>query len=230
MILLYGKRGLFRSLIIFAYLSFTTVRGQKIVFNSCECIKFLNIANIHVLDVWGKRIFICNDKIFFLCFFLFILFATQLFSTPVKSSDLATKLRYLRSSAFYRQPLRNGYFLRVSQCSRLISKIWWFYVENAVYFLSVNSIEKILSREMKLINSCLCPMLSTFYLAYVLRVVWWFMINCQSVKVFEWLVVAYGRQPPRLVNLHSFELVGSLVNTLPKRPPYATGWLVPGSK
>jgi len=48
----YGKRSLFWSLIIFAYLSFTTVQGQKIGFNSCECIKFFNIANIHVLDVW----------------------------------------------------------------------------------------------------------------------------------------------------------------------------------
>jgi len=32
----------------------------------------------------------------------------------------------------------------------------------------------------------------------------------------------YRRQPPRLGNLHSFGLVASLVNTLPKRPPYAT--------
>ena len=70
-ILHYGKtkRSLFWSLIIFADLSFTTVRGQKIGFNSFECIKFLNIANIHVLDVWGKCIFICNKKIFFICFF-----------------------------------------------------------------------------------------------------------------------------------------------------------------
>ena len=68
-ILHYGKRSLFWSLIIFAYLSFTMVRGQKIGFNRCECIKFLNIANIHVLHVWRKRIFIFNNKIFFLCFF-----------------------------------------------------------------------------------------------------------------------------------------------------------------
>jgi len=31
--------------------------------------KILNIANIHALDAWGKRILICNNKIFFLCFF-----------------------------------------------------------------------------------------------------------------------------------------------------------------
>jgi len=41
---------------------------------------------------------------FFFAFFLFIPFATQLFSTPVTSSNLRKKLRNLRSSAFYRQP------------------------------------------------------------------------------------------------------------------------------
>jgi len=65
----YDKISLFWSLIIFAYLSFTTVREQKIGFNSCECIQFFNIANTHVLNVWGKCIFICNNKIFFLWFF-----------------------------------------------------------------------------------------------------------------------------------------------------------------
>jgi len=46
------------------------------------------------------------------------------------------------------------------------------------------------------------------------------MINCQSVQVFEWLVVqattTTAGEP------YSFGLVASLVNTLPKRPPYAT--------
>jgi len=41
---------------------------------------------------------------------------------------------------------------------------------------------------------------------------------CSSVPM------AFGRrQPPRLVNLRSFGLVVSLVNTLPKWPPYTTG-------
>jgi len=84
-ILYYGKRTLFSGLIIFGYLSFTTFRGQKTGFNSYECIKFLKIANIHALDVWGKRLLICNIKISFLCFFMFIPFATQLFSTPYTS-------------------------------------------------------------------------------------------------------------------------------------------------
>jgi len=89
---------------IFAQLSFATVRRQKIGFNSCECIKFLNIANIDVLDVWGKRIFICNNIIFYFAFFLFILFAMQLFSTPVTSSNLRnqapllTELRLLQAT------------------------------------------------------------------------------------------------------------------------------------
>ena len=55
------KRSPFWSLIIFGYLSFTTVRGQKIGFNSCGCIKFLNIANINASDVWGKHILIWDN-------------------------------------------------------------------------------------------------------------------------------------------------------------------------
>ena len=83
-----GKRSLFWSSKIFAYLSFTTVRGHKIGFNSCECIKLLNIANTHVLDDWGKRIFVYDNKIFFLCFFSVYSFCNATFSTPVTSSNL----------------------------------------------------------------------------------------------------------------------------------------------
>jgi len=36
----------------------------------------------------GKRIFICNNELFLLCFFPFIPFAKQLFSTQVTSSNL----------------------------------------------------------------------------------------------------------------------------------------------
>jgi len=75
-------------LIIFGYVGFTTVRGQKVGFNSCEYIKFLNIANIHALNFLGKSRFICNNKIFSFAFCPFIPFATQLFSTPVTSSNL----------------------------------------------------------------------------------------------------------------------------------------------
>jgi len=42
---------------------------------------------------------------FSLTFIPFFDFATQLFSTPLRHQTFATKLRYLRSSAFYRQPL-----------------------------------------------------------------------------------------------------------------------------
>jgi len=56
----YGKKRLFWSLIIFGCLSFITVRGQKISVNSCEFIKFLNFANFHAFHVWGKRISSCN--------------------------------------------------------------------------------------------------------------------------------------------------------------------------
>jgi len=90
-ILHYGKRRLFWSLKIFANLSFTTVWGQKNRFQQLWMYKTLNIANIYVFDVWGKRIFICNNKIFFLCIFMFIPFVTQLFSTPVTSSNLSNQ-------------------------------------------------------------------------------------------------------------------------------------------
>jgi len=56
----------------------------------------------------GKRIFICNNKIFFVCFFTFVPFATQLFSTPVTSSNL----RNLRSSAFYRAPINCQHYMK----------------------------------------------------------------------------------------------------------------------
>jgi len=65
------------SLIIFGNLSFTLVRGQKIGFNSCECIKFLNIANIHAFDQeWP-----------------IFLFHAPIFSTI--NSDVPHKLRFL---------------------------------------------------------------------------------------------------------------------------------------
>jgi len=70
-VLHYGKKRLFWSLIIFSYLCFTMVRGKKIGFNSCECIKFFNIANIHAFHIWRKRIKCCNDITFFLYFFCF---------------------------------------------------------------------------------------------------------------------------------------------------------------
>jgi len=54
--------------------------------NSCECIKFSNIANFHAFYVWGKRILSCNDT-FFHNFFSFA-FAMQVFSTLVTLSNL----------------------------------------------------------------------------------------------------------------------------------------------
>jgi len=59
-------------------------------------------------------------------------------------------------------------------------------------------------------------------LGYVLRVVWWLWSTVNLFKCSKGLW--YRRQPPRLVNLHSFGLVASLVNTLPVRPPYATAY------
>jgi len=102
-----------------------------------------------------------------------------------------------------------------SMCaSRLI---WWFYVENAIYFLSVCSVENILRNEN---NEFLFASDAVDVLAYMLRVFGYYeqLPICSSVRM-----ACGGRQPPRLVNIHSFGLVASLVNTLPKWPPYATG-------
>jgi len=50
----------------------------------------------------GSAFLSARMKYFSFAFFLFISFATQLFSTPLHRQIFATLLRYLRSSAFYR--------------------------------------------------------------------------------------------------------------------------------
>ena len=105
--------------------------NKKIGFNSCECIKFLNIVNFHV---WGKCILICNDTAFFLHFFPFFDFAMQLFFTPVTSSNLcnqaplftelrlsqATYQRWSDSDFLLSDPilfLKNDIHIRSESCS-----------------------------------------------------------------------------------------------------------------
>ena len=102
-ILHYGKKGLFWSLIFFGCLSFTTVWGQKIGFNSSECIKFLNITNVHAFHVWGKCIFKLQWYNIFLS--LFFLLQRNFFPLRLRHQTYATKLRYLQSSTFYRAPI-----------------------------------------------------------------------------------------------------------------------------
>ena len=67
--------------------------------------KFVNIANIHALDVWGKRILICNDTLFFLCFFSVYSFCNATFfhsSYVIKPSQ--------PSSAFYKVPKKSSVY------------------------------------------------------------------------------------------------------------------------
>jgi len=96
------------------------VWGQIIGFNSCERIKFLKIANLHVFHVWVKSISSYNDTTFFFTIFPFFDFATQLFSTPVTSSSLRnqappfTELRLLQATH------------RKSYMSRLVTKVRYF--------------------------------------------------------------------------------------------------------
>ena len=98
-ILRYGERSLFWSLIIFGYLSFTTVRGRKIGFNSCEFMKFLNIANVHALDVWVMRILICNNKVFSFPFFCLFLLQCNFFPLRCQEKFL-TSAKFLTCCCF----------------------------------------------------------------------------------------------------------------------------------
>ena len=112
----YGKKNIFWSFIIFVDLSFTTVQGQKIGFNSCECINFLNIANFHVFHVCGKRLS-CNDTTFFLHFFSFSWFCNSTFFhsgyiiKPPQPSSAITELRLLQTTQ------------KIGSCSR--SQVPW---------------------------------------------------------------------------------------------------------
>jgi len=83
---------------------------KKIGFNSCECIKFLNIANFHVFYVWGRRILSCNDNIFPSIFFLFLILQRNFFPLRLRHQTSASKLRYIRSSGIYRQPIEYIFF------------------------------------------------------------------------------------------------------------------------
>jgi len=88
-----------------------------------------------------------------------------------------------------------------------------------LFLISVSSIEKILSREMKLNNSCLCDAVDV--LAHVLRVV---CLLWSTANLFKRSNGLWNNRPhpPRLLNLHSFGLVVNLVNTLPKWSPHAS--------
>ena len=64
------------------------VRGQKIGFNSCECIQFLNNANFHAFHVWEKTHIKLQWYNIFPSFFSFFWFCNATFSTLVTSSNL----------------------------------------------------------------------------------------------------------------------------------------------
>ena len=84
------------------------VWGQKIGFNSCERIKFLKIANLHVFHVWVKSISSCNDTTFFFTIFPFLILQHNFFPLRLHHQASATKLRHLRSSAFCKQPIEKA--------------------------------------------------------------------------------------------------------------------------
>ena len=90
-ILHYGKRSLFWSLIIFPYLSFTTVWGQKNWFQQLWKYTFFKYRKLpYITDymfAWSAYS-VAMRKHFSFTFVPFVFFATQLFSTPVTSSKI----------------------------------------------------------------------------------------------------------------------------------------------
>ena len=111
----YGKKILFWSLIIFGYLSFTTVRGQKNRFQQLWMYKIFKHREHPCTPCLGKRILSCNDT-FFLHFFSFFWFCNTTFfhsgnviKPPQPSSAIYGALPFT-----YRQPLQ-----LIVQCSVL---------------------------------------------------------------------------------------------------------------
>jgi len=105
-ILHYDERSLCWSLIIFPYLSFTTVWGQKNRFQQLWKYNFLNIANFHTLHICVKRILSCNEKTFFLCICSFSFFCNSTFfhsgyviKDPLTRST-PTELRLLQATVY----------------------------------------------------------------------------------------------------------------------------------
>ena len=98
-----GKKSLFWSLIIFGYLNFTMVRGQKIGFNSFECIKFLNIANFHAFHVWGKHVKL-QWYIFPSLFFIFLFLQRNFYPLRLRRQTSATSSAIYSASPFTGHP------------------------------------------------------------------------------------------------------------------------------
>jgi len=80
----------------------------------------------------GRHILICNNKIFFFCFFPFIPFATQPFSTPVTSSNL----RYMERCLLQGTPV--ACFSSLVLTFLNILYVWVFFIVFWVFF-KVNS-------------------------------------------------------------------------------------------
>ena len=99
----YSKKSLYWSFLIFVIWVSKLFGDKKIGFNSCEFIKFLNIANFHVFYVWRRRILSCNDATFLLHFFSFFWFCNATF---FHSGYVIKPLQ--PSSAVYRAPPFTG--------------------------------------------------------------------------------------------------------------------------
>ena len=123
--------------------------------------EIFKIANLHAFHVWEKRILSCNDTTYFLHFFFFCSFYNPIFSTPVTSSNPATKIRYLRSSTFYREPIwfrTSGYNWRtrssVRFCSGLQVTTTWF------DFLVLSLVVSFLPHDEKTFQGVICLLIN----------------------------------------------------------------------
>ena len=104
MILYYGKKSLFWSLIIFGYLNFTTVRGQKNGFQQLWMYKVFKRRKLPWIPCLRETHIKLQWYSIFLHFFRFFAFATQLSSTPARLETSTTKLRLLQGTAVTHNP------------------------------------------------------------------------------------------------------------------------------
>ena len=106
-ILHYGKKSLFWTLIIFGYLSFTMVRGQKYRFQQLWMYKVFKHRKLPCIPCFGEmHIKLHWYKFFRSLFFIFFLLQRNFYPLRLHHQTSTIKHRYSRSSDFYRAPRR----------------------------------------------------------------------------------------------------------------------------
>jgi len=123
-------------------MSFTTVRGQTIGFNSCDFIKFLNIANFqYAFHVWGKHILSCNDTnlsftFFYFCFRNPTFFHSGYIVKPSQPSSIYGALPFTSNPKFHK-----------IFCKKIATPTVNSSLENDKHFLQNQMLTKFLGRQ-----------------------------------------------------------------------------------